>query len=416
MPVKNCTTPPHPLPPPLLVSDDGSFAQNTVRYRLPRLARQAIDSAGFPTEINRAIQGLIAELPFGRLRPIRPDGGPDIADWAGYLEPFTGRRWFDIPWFLAETYFYRRLLEATGYFAGVPTSGIDPYVADKHDALMSALPAIRTLADQVNALDVTDVALRSEALVKLLHYDLWGNQVDMTLWAAGSRAEQVSRMEVAAARDHILADQTDQVIDFLRQSQQRSIHFVVDNAGFELFCDLLLVDYLLRSDIASVVRLHLKPHPTFVSDALIRDVSWTIDTLRADSDQATRILGDRLQGWVDECRLQFDFHYFWTSPLPLWQMPDDLRSQLAAADLVFFKGDANYRRLLGDLHWPLTSSFSDILCYFPAPLVALRTLKSELGAGLPASSVERLSASEPDWLVNGNYGVIQFVRPSANGA
>lgn len=49
------------------------------------------------------------------------------------------------------------------------------------------------------------------------------------------------------------------------------------------------------------------------------------------------------------------------------------------SSMVFVKGDANYRRLIGDRLWPTDTPFSDVAGYFPARLCALRTLKAELG-------------------------------------
>jgi hypothetical protein len=71
------------------------------------------------------------------------------------------------------------------------------------------------------------------------------------------------------------------------------------------------------------------------------------------------------------------------------------------------KGDVNYRRLLGDAHWPPTTPFEQATAYFPAPLMALRTLKAELVVGLRVDEAERRQAQDPDWLVNGRYGLVQ---------
>ena len=90
-----------------------------------------------------------------------------------------------------------------------------------------------------------------------------------------------------------------------------------------------------------------------------------------------------------------------------FQLPDDLRTLLASMDLVIFKGDAHYRRLLGDAHWPPTASFAQATAYFPAPLVAVRTLKAEIIVGLPAGEAERVEANDASWLVNGRRGVVQ---------
>lgn len=49
------------------------------------------------------------------------------------------------------------------------------------------------------------------------------------------------------------------------------------------------------------------------------------------------------------------------------------------SELVFVKGDANYRRLIGDRRWATDIPFADVAGYFPTRLCALRTLKAELG-------------------------------------
>jgi hypothetical protein len=69
---------------------------------------------------------------------------------------------------------------------------------------------------------------------------------------------------------------------------------------------------------------------------------------------------------------------------------------------------ANYRRLLGDLHWPYATPFKEAVSYFPAPLLCLRTCKAGLVVGIPSDVEERVKATDADWLVSGKYGVVQF--------
>lgn len=73
-------------------------------------------------------------------------------------------------------------------------------------------------------------------------------------------------------------------------------------------------------------------------------------------------------------------------------------------------GDLNYRKLVGDREWPCeTTSFTDALCQFnPAPLLTLRTLKSDVCVGLRPGTVQRLDSDDKEWMVNGKYAVIQF--------
>lgn len=47
---------------------------------------------------------------------------------------------------------------------------------------------------------------------------------------------------------------------------------------------------------------------------------------------------------------------------------------------------------------------------------ALRTLKSEVAAGLSSDQVARLEEEDPDWLVNGEWGVIQCAPASTSAS
>jgi hypothetical protein len=84
-------------------------------------------------------------------------------------------------------------------------------------------------------------------------------------------------------------------------------------------------------------------------------------------------------------------------------------SQLfGAASLVILKGDMNYRRAVGDALWDRHTTFATVMHYFPAPVMALRSLKSDAIVGLPAELVRRLDEKTSAWRVGGHYGVIQF--------
>jgi hypothetical protein len=118
----------------------------------------------------------------------------------------------------------------------------------------------------------------------------------------------------------------------------------------------------------------------------------------------------RIQNHLDNERLELKDDFFWTSPLYFWEMPQNIRQELSESDLVISKGDANYRRLAGDLKWPSTTSFQEVVRYFPSSLLALRVLKAELALGLTATQVRDLDSQEPDWKFNGNWSVIQFLK------
>jgi hypothetical protein len=60
---------------------------------------------------------------------------------------------------------------------------------------------------------------------------------------------------------------------------------------------------------------------------------------------------------------------------------------------------------VGDALWPPDASFAAATSYFPAPLFALRTLKSDTILGLPPGRAELLDAADASWRVNGRRGV-----------
>jgi Damage-control phosphatase ARMT1-like domain len=246
--------------------------------------------------------------------------------------------------------------------------------------------------------------------------------VDLSLWPVGSKKEAPSDHSsggsfsavIEAGQKLIISDDSAVLGSYAESIGKSRTRFdiIVDNAGFELFCDLCLADYLSTSGMASEVHVHLKAHPTFVSDAMAKDVGDTVEYLcRAEEPGELRVLGTRWADHIESGRWLLREDFFWVQPQPMWEMPKPLAADLSLSSLVFVKGDANYRRLLGDCAWPYDTPFGDILSYFPAPVCALRTLKAELGCGMPRSKTDRISSKDPKWLVSGRYGVVQFLNP-----
>jgi len=92
---------PDRIPPPLLTSEPGSFAHETLKTRVPHIVHDTIALNAFPSEIRTALEDLHAELTAGRIRSLR-EAAPDAALWNALSRPYLGRTWLDVPWLWAE--------------------------------------------------------------------------------------------------------------------------------------------------------------------------------------------------------------------------------------------------------------------------------------------------------------------------
>lgn len=428
-----------PLPEPLRAVERSSFTFTSVVQRLPEIARRTLDENPFPPETVARIQALIDEIPDGKVRPVSIPEAPYEAEWNQYIRPYTGMDWLQIPWFFAEEYFYVRILEATGYFHPGPWRRRDPFARQKRLGLESTREASRLLMEQVELARLQAAGISNarnapqngygKLLEQLVLVNLWGNQNDLSMWPVElsengsapreSQEEDVliddtapgaTSGELTSARHHIIVDHTPRLLDYFKDipPEQTRVDILVDNAGYELVTDLALADFLLATGRAARVALHLKTHPVFVSDALSQDVFDTLDGMAFDAHTASHSAAIRLRTALVKNRLQLLQHPFWTSPLPAWEMPPDLTSWFQQSSLLISKGDANYRRLLGDRHWPFDLPFEKVLSYMSCPVLALRTLKSEIAVGIDPGAVPD---NDPDWMINGRWGLVQFASP-----
>lgn len=371
---------------------------------MPAIARRVPEENDLDDASTRRMNVLIDELPHKPVQRLDDPYAPEVEAWNQEVDAIRGQTWLEVPWFFAETYFYRRIIEAVGYFGPDDTRGIDPFEYQKRRGLEVAETQIESAAEVLDEEIARGWTI--DGMARLLKADLWGNQVDLSLWPADDQDHPTHAEEDADA--HVLIDDSVACAEHLEARGGKSrIDIILDNAGFELIGDLAVADYVLSVNAASEVVLHVKLHPTFVSDATEVDVRYTIETLSADSHEHTAAMGKRLAAALEDGRLILYTHPYWTSPLLGWQMPEDLRGELAESDLTIWKGDANYRRLLGDLAWPLHTKFDDVVAYHPGPVVALRTYKSEVGSGLHPDRVAELHRTEKDWLTSGRWGIIQ---------
>jgi hypothetical protein len=221
---------------------------------------------------------------------------------------------------------------------------------------------------------------------------LYGNRADLGFQLVAGNS--------ATVHDQLVADDSAAVRSFFHRNAPLPVTFVLDNAGRELLSDLVFADHLLTDGLAGEVTLHAKPYPYFVSDATLKDVGDCLRRLR-DLPGGS---GDRLHHAAADGRLRIRTHPFHCAPLSFHDMPADLADELSRGVTVF-KGDLNYRRLVGDCHWDPSTPFDRTVSYLPGPAIALRVLKSEVVVG--AGNRDRPQG----WSTAGTYASIQLHQP-----
>jgi hypothetical protein len=388
-------------PPVILGNEPGSFPWSVLAERHPALIQKVRDAFPYGPEQHRALDALLKNCTEGVVEPL-PAGAEDWEQWEEWgTREYAGRSWFDVPWLWAEGYFYRQLLEAVGYFGAADDNDsawhrIDPFRPFK----LAELDAPET-DEELAALDDLVGRPEEEQARALLHGSLWGNRADL-----GFRLSGADEQGEAAG---LVADDSETLWSQLRPARRTAgpVCLVADNAGRELVPDLLLLDHLLTRGYAGHAVLHVKPHPYFVSDATTADVVDAVRRLiRAPGEAAA--YGRRLWSAMADGRLVVRAHPFSCAPLPYAAMPADLRGEFASAEVTLMKGDLNYRRLVGDSLRPATTPFADVTAYFPGPVAALRTLKSDVIVGLDARTEAALVAAEGQrWRTSGTRAVIQ---------
>eukprot|EP00808_Paulinella_micropora_P013010 g30502.t1 len=434
--------------PPMLFGDKTTFAWVTLRERLPATLQKTIESnKGILSD--KALKGLVALKK--EILDDAPVAAPEYSQLGGaewkqhWKEFFQGKKWSQVEWYTGEAYMYRLVLDRIGFFA--PGIAIDPFQPQKKQELQSEAThktlstALRTSAAAMESSKGDKLAT---GLAGLFQHALWGNRVDLchtgaVAIAKGQDKDKADQAAATAENEYLLVDDTARVLSWMKSSfpnalqveaEHSGLHvgYVLDNSGTELLTDLVLVDFLLHHHVADTLMLHVKSHPTFVSDATDADVQNHINYLltHGSSDAAFPGLGKRLNGYVNAARLVIRHDEFWTSPNFFYAeyFPPALKVEMQRADLVILKGDANYRRVVGDHIWPAHTPFATPARRFPlrqhnAALLCLRTLKSDPVVGLAEQLAKHLDQGPkslgevvegpgaPAWRVDGRRGMIQ---------
>lgn len=335
--------------------------------------------------------------------------------------------WFECTFLFSDCYFFRRIAEL--FELSQTLSTLDPYHKQKDDALMGSMKSISSLCKYCNAVNQNifqaDNCLLKKEVIRMFQISLWGNQCDLALDSekSGIKTDEAIK-QVTEKQEYIIANDLERAWKVLHDARENSclngmkvyVDLVVDNAGYELVSDLCLSDFLTSSNLVDIVRIHVKNMPWFVSDAMKKDVLWTLSVFQLAECEDILAMASRWNEHFSSGRWQIiDDETFWTLPFPYNAMPTEdpeLYENLKKTSLIIMKGDLNYRKLIGDINWNYSTKFSEALRGFsPAPLLALRTIKTEVLAGVDPSRFPEYKAKNPEWMLDGSYAVAQCFVP-----
>ncbi|KAL9004126.1 MAG: hypothetical protein Q9188_003048 [Gyalolechia gomerana] len=415
----------------------------------------------------KVIEGKAIVEELSKLNPLVDDGKPDVVDYNKELSALGAPTWFDVPWLYAECYLYRRI--NTFFARSTHWKSYDVFAQQKMSTFRSSRPAVLELAakykefisqlqDDNSKSKTTEEVEEAEKLLftEMCEICLWGNATDLSLLTSLTY-EDIQKLQGADARKssekNILVNDLPIAYESLKAAQKndpegsRRVDIVLDNAGFELFVDLVLAGYLLTAGLATQIVLHPKSIPWFVSDVLPADFASLLnaladpqpffDTPSDDNNQASKTppplsgkeiaeLSFLFQHWStlhQEGQMTIRPNLFWTGPGSYWRLPSSapsLYEDLKESELVIFKGDLNYRKLTGDATWSTTTPFSIAIGPLGSGsgvrILALRTCKADTVVGLTEGVDDHLKTMDGGsevggarkWAWSGKWAVVQF--------
>jgi hypothetical protein len=387
------------LPPPIRTDGSNAFAFHTMSQRVPENFDAVVErNPDYPETIKTDVHALAEALRNDADIELFPPPAPDYESWLESSRGELPAAWHNTGWFFAETLAYRKLIAAVRFFE----TGRDPFAPVKDDELAGDSPW-KTVEAAVSVEGTME-----ERIASAIRYSLWANRIDLSYGDSHRLGSD------PGSDDTVIADESDRCAPSLA-APGGTVHIVTDNTGSELAADMVLARTLITVPDRTVV-VHVKFHPTYVSDATAADVVELIRRMEParTGDQGAperRRCAQDLRTAFEQGRLRVAPHPYWNSSRFLRDLPAGLSETFSGSRMTILKGDMNYRRLSCDAQWPVGTGFDAIASCMPCPVLSVRTLKSDTLAGGEPDRIRELDRREPGWRSGGKYAAVQFWRP-----
>ncbi|KAG8690409.1 hypothetical protein FRC11_011765 [Ceratobasidium sp. 423] len=371
------------------------------------------------------------------LEEIPEDGGPNSKvynDRLQHLANSSDNTWMKISWLFGD------ILRATQHW-----STFDPFFQQKEDTFRESGAAVHQLAQVMVDIEGRRKEFQQDAdgwedklaivFAEMVQMCLWGNATDLSMLPSMDPADIALLQAVGEDKAHlILRNDAGALWEHVRSLRDARLDFVLDNAGFELFTDLVFADFLITyTPYVNKAVFHPKPIPWFVSDVTPGDWDAIFRVLKDPSffgalgqslarPESLKRMIDRWEGYIQTGVFALgprEAYDFWVAPGGFWEIAPGRDGEVAGkildgSGLVIFKGDLNYRKLTGDIKWPNNTPWEEAIGPLAGrfPLLSLRTCKADVVVGLGPGVAEGLDADpkEKGWRASGKYGLISFSK------
>lgn len=348
-------------------SEKDSFAYFTIAKRFPKILNDIIATNDFNEEIKNSLSDLASKILKHKIEKI--NNVFEINIWRDFFNIYEGKLITDIPFFFAEIYFYELILSLSNYSVNKK----DPFREIKSHEISNSLDSYNEAIEKFNSTNLGEAIL----------FSLSGNKADLSQISNNSKSVE------------LLINQTNELERAIINTS--IIHIILDNSGTELFSDIYLTKKILSLFPEKKIKLYPKAKPLLVSDATKDDIIILLESLNKDFTKD-------FSYYLKSQSIQIVLSDFWNLPLHFTSFEQNSNLKINYSDLIISKGDANYRRFYEDRQIPVDFTGAAKIC---SKQFALRTLKSEILAGFSKEKASKLNSLHPNWMVNGEYGVIQ---------
>jgi len=364
--------------------EPGSFAVEDLLSQADRVTKIIIENNALSDSEIVALEKLRNDIKINSTVE-KLSHGLDEEEWSKLLDLDNVHTWLDdFHHGLRISYFHRLLLDKINYFEKLK----DPYQSLKKRAL------------KVFFENILDKKVDGSNLDEILEGMLWGNKFDLVPPTISDKKE-------------IICDDRDEFKKFLSKGIINQIDIIADNAGQELFFDLLFACFVIDNKKTKRVILHLKNYPYNVSDATKDDFFYLLAELR-NINQLKRF-GAKLEKYILSKKIEAITYPFTTLGYDRHLAGKVKQDIYYKSSLIITKGDFNYRKNVGWYYWNLSDCYKDVISYFKSPLLCFRAVKNEVLIGTSnTSKIKNVSKDDPEWWKKGIGGMILFQCPNRN--